>query len=280
MITWDDLLLFAAPTLVLVLLGGWMAYKEKRGVALSLYLLGLLVYALYIGLMWHSLERPPMRTMGETRLWYSFFALVAGGIVYLRWRFRWILGFAAILAGVFLMINLLKPEIHNKSMMPALESPYFVPHVVAYMFSYAMLGVALLVTIYILVRRRKQRAEDPMLQKKLLTKKVSEKEVALMDISDNMVYTGLSFLMIGLLLGAFWAKQAWGHYWSWDPKETWAAITLLSYLVYIHFRRQSPRAMGTALWLLLLSFLLLQICWYGVNYLPSAQGVSVHTYGG
>ncbi len=276
LISWDELLYFAVPTILLVLLGGWAAYKERRGVAWGLYMAGLVVYAAYIGLMWHGLERPPMRTMGETRLWYSFFALVAGAIVYLRWRFRWILGFAAILASVFLLINLLKPEIHNKSMMPALESIYFVPHVVAYMFSYAMLGAALLVTLYILLQRRKARK---VADASLGVNALRTQEVTLMRVSDNMVYTGLAFLMVGLLLGAFWAKQAWGHYWSWDPKETWAAITLVSYWVYIHFRRQSPQAIGTALGLLILSFLLLQICWYGVNYLPSAQGVSVHTYG-
>ena len=105
LISWDELLYFAVPTILLVLLGGWAAYKERRGVAWGLYMAGRVVYAAYIGLMWHGLERPPMRTMGETRLWYSFFALVAGAIVYLRWRFRWILGFAAILASVFLLID-------------------------------------------------------------------------------------------------------------------------------------------------------------------------------
>ena len=127
-------------------------------------------------------------------------------------------------------------------MMPALESPYFVPHVVSYMFSYAMLGAALLITIYIAAHQKKD--TEVRIQN-------------LMTVSDNMVYTGLSFLMLGLLLGAIWAKQAWGHYWSWDPKETWAAITVLVYL----------------------AFLCLQICWYGVNFLPSAAGVSIHTYG-
>lgn len=85
--------------------------------------------------------------------------------------------------------------------------------------------------------------------------------------------------MTGLLLGAVWAKQAWGTYWGWDPKETWAAITLLSYLLYIHHRLYAPRKFEVSFALLILSFLFLQICWYGVNYLPAAQGSSIHTYG-
>ena len=63
-----------------------------------------------------------------------------------------------------------------------------------------------------------------------------------------------------------------------DPKETWAAATWFSYLVYIHFRLGRPLKSRPALIILLVSFVLLQMCWYGINYLPSAQGVSVHTY--
>ena len=96
---------------------------------------------------------------------------------------------------------------------------------------------------------------------------------------DDLVYVGLAFLTIGMLFGALWAKEAWGHYWSWDPKETWAAITWFAYLVYIHYRRLTKHRPRLALWALIIAFLLLQMCWWGINYLPSAQGSSVHTYG-
>jgi ABC-type transport system involved in cytochrome c biogenesis permease subunit len=95
---------------------------------------------------------------------------------------------------------------------------------------------------------------------------------------DNLVYVGLAFMTVGMLFGALWAKEAWGHYWPWDPKETWAAITWLSYLVYVHFRIYRPNERPLALWMLVVSFVLLQVCWWGINYLPSAQGVSVHSY--
>ena len=93
-----------------------------------------------------------------------------------------------------------------------------------------------------------------------------------------MVYVGLAFMTIGMLIGALWAKEAWGHYWSWDPKETWAAITWFSYLIYIHYRQLPQQKPRLALGLLILSFILLQMCWWGINYLPAAQGTSVHTY--
>ena len=99
-----------------------------------------------------------------------------------------------------------------------------------------------------------------------------------MDICDNLVQVGWAFMTVGILFGALWAKEAWGHYWAWDPKETWAAATWFAYLAYIHVRIRSDRYRRAALWGLFISFILLQMCWWGINYLPSAQGVSVHTY--
>jgi len=220
---------------------------------------GLLVFFSFILAMWHSLERPPLRTMGETRLWYSFFLPLAGLLVYSRWRYKWILSFSTLLAFVFICVNLFKPEIHSKTLMPALQSPWFAPHVIVYMFAYALLGAATVMAIYLLFFKKTIAREE-------------------FEITDNLVYVGLSFMTFGMLFGALWAKEAWGHYWSWDPKETWAAITWLAYLVYIHYRmvpRHNPRQ---ALRLLLLAFILLQMCWWGINYLPSAQATSVHTY--
>lgn len=99
-----------------------------------------------------------------------------------------------------------------------------------------------------------------------------------METTDNLVYVGVAFLTIGMLMGAIWAKEAWGHYWSWDPKETWAAATWLGYLLYIHYRLRKRSKESTSMLILIGTFILLQVCWYGVNYLPSAQGRSVHTY--
>ena len=98
--------------------------------------------------------------------------------------------------------------------------------------------------------------------------------------ADELVNVGIAFMTVGMLFGALWAKEAWGHYWSWDPKETWAAATWFAYLGYIHYRLRRQGNARIALWMLILCFLLLQMCWWGINFLPSAQGASVHTYGG
>jgi ABC-type transport system involved in cytochrome c biogenesis permease subunit len=95
-------------------------------------------------------------------------------------------------------------------------------------------------------------------------------------VMDNCVYTGFGFLLLGMLSGALWAKEAWGHYWSWDPKETWAFVTATAYLLYIHLRIRY-RESALTLWLLPAAFILLLIAWIGVSYLSAAQS-STHIY--
>ena len=158
---WSYFIYFAAPALLCWIGGAWLAYRpsfSKGAVAWTVF--GLAIFSAFIIGMWISLERPPLRTMGETRLWYSFFLPVAGVITYVRWRYKWILSFSTLLAFVFICVNLFKPEIHNKTLMPALQSPWFAPHVIVYMFSYAMLGAAALIAIYLLIRARKKGIDE------------------------------------------------------------------------------------------------------------------------
>ena len=257
---WSYFIVFALLSVALWTTGAWAAWHNRRLLAFAATGLGLAVFFAYILIMWITLERPPLRTMGETRLWYSFFLPLAGIIVYSRWQYKWILGFSTLLAAVFVCINLFRPEIHSKTLMPALQSPWFAPHVIVYMMAYALLGAAVVMSVYLLFCKKEAGTDREM------------------EITDNLVYVGLSFMTLGMLMGAIWAKEAWGHYWAWDPKETWAAITWLSYLVYIHYRLYRPRSIRPSLWLIIIAFCLLQMCWWGINYLPSAQGMSVHTY--
>ena len=262
--SWDSFIFFAIASLLLWAAGAYFAWRSKRTAAIIVTTLGLAVFFAYILALWITLERPPMRTMGETRLWYSLFLPLAGLFIYTRWRYKWILSFSTVMATVFICVNIFKPEIHTKALMPALQSPWFAPHVIVYMFAYAMLGAAFLMAVWMLFSGSRAEARS---------------RTDTMDSIDNMVYVGLAFMTFGMLFGALWAKEAWGHYWSWDPKETWAAATWMAYLVYIHYRLYPQHNQKVALWMIVVSFALLQMCWWGINYLPAAQGASEHTYG-
>lgn len=257
MITWNNFYLFAAGAIVFWLIGAILALRstKRSSFAIGFTIAGTAVLGIFITGLWLYLQRPPLRTMGETRLWYSFFMSIAGLLTYVRWKYRWILTFSALLSTVFVVINIMKPEIHDQSLMPALQSVWFIPHVTIYMFSYSVLGCAFIIAICGLLHHKREY---------LLA-------------ADNLVYAGVAFLTIGMLLGSLWAKEAWGNYWSWDPKETWAVITWMGYLLYIHLRLRQKVKNKLLYMVLIFSFLTLQMCWYGVNYLPSAQQ-SIHLY--
>jgi ABC-type transport system involved in cytochrome c biogenesis permease subunit len=254
---------YLAPISVLFWLAGAVLALKNRRSAWLFALAGTLVTLAFIAGLWVRLGRPPMRTMGETRLWYSFFLSSAGLLAFRRWKYGWLLAFTSVLAGVFAVVNMARPEIHSRSLMPALVSPYFVPHVTMYMLSYAVLAAA---------------AVGSVIQLRCLSKQ-GEPDAVLFDFIDNVVHVGLGFLMLGLITGAAWAKEAWGHYWSWDPKETWALVTLTAFLAYLHLRLSPPRRLSQRAVLAVppIGLVLLMITWLGVSYLPAAQG-SIHAY--
>ena len=160
---------------------------------------------------------------------------------------------ATLIVAAFICIHHFMPILHSDTLVPALQSPWFRPHIIVYMLAYTLMASAAVIALYLLLRSK-------------------------LGSLDNLVIVGISLITIGMLFGALWAKEAWGHYWSWDPKETWAAITWFAYLIYIHYRQIPTHKPKLALWVLLISFVLLQMCWWGINYLPSAQGASVHVY--
>lgn len=285
--SWDVFVWFALAASLFWISGAVISVFSKRRLPAALLTgAGSIIFMTFIVGVWITLGRPPLRTMGETRLWFSLFLSLIGLCVYFRWRYRWVLPFSCLMSVVFVCINIFKPEIHTEELMPALRSPWFVPHVIVYMFAYAVMGIATILAVRILWLSHRQVGEPVEPHRPLETD---------LRLCDTLVRIGWGFLTMGIVMGALWAKQAWGDYWTWDPKETWAAATWLSYLLYLHLRQgqgsalapvsstssvtgSARKSLRRALFLLIFSFLLLQMCWWGVNYLPSAQGFSLHTY--
>ncbi len=131
---WDVFIWFAATAAFCWLSAAVLAFISKRpAVPAIVSISGTVIFLVFISAMWIMLGRPPMRTMGETRLWYSFFLSIVGVVIYWRYHYKWILSFGALMSVMFVCINLFKPEIHTKALMPALQSAWFVPHVIVYM---------------------------------------------------------------------------------------------------------------------------------------------------
>lgn len=149
--SWDSFVWFALAASLFWISGAIVSVISKRRLpAAVLAGCGSAIFMTFIVGVWISLGRPPLRTMGETRLWFSLFLSLIGLVVYLRWRYRWVLPFGCLMAVMFAGINIFKPEIHTEELMPALRSPWFVPHVIVYMFAYAVMGIATILALRIL----------------------------------------------------------------------------------------------------------------------------------
>nr|YP_009868768.1 cytochrome c biogenesis protein [Leptocodon hirsutus]QKI32211.1 cytochrome c biogenesis protein [Leptocodon hirsutus] len=93
--------------------------------------------------------------------------------------------------------------------------------------------------------------------------------------SYRVISLGFIFLTIGIISGAVWANEAWGSYWSWDPKETWAFITWIIFAIYLHTRTNNHFKGANSAIVATLGFLIIWICYFGVNLL----GLGLHSYG-
>ena len=225
---------------------------------LLLMLSGTAVMTGFLFFFWAGIDRPPLRTLGETRLWYAVLIPLVGFLVEYRWKIGWLKYYCMALASFFLAVNLLYPDVYDKSLMPALQSGWFVPHVVVYLVGYVLLA-----------------ASSAAAWHNVFKKKGADRQNG-HSLSHHLALLGFVFLSFGLVFGALWAKEAWGHYWTWDPKETWALISWLGYLGYLHLYSMNVDRHRLQ-WYLALAFLVLLVCWFGVNYLPSAAN-SVHSY--
>nr|YP_009691981.1 cytochrome c biogenesis protein [Prunus avium]QEG58786.1 cytochrome c biogenesis protein [Prunus avium]UPX02839.1 cytochrome c heme attachment protein [Prunus avium]UTB65249.1 cytochrome c biogenesis protein [Prunus avium]UTB65591.1 cytochrome c biogenesis protein [Prunus avium]UVU23622.1 cytochrome c biogenesis protein (Ycf5) [Prunus avium] len=93
--------------------------------------------------------------------------------------------------------------------------------------------------------------------------------------SYRIISLGFIFLTVGILSGAVWANEAWGSYWNWDPKETWAFITWTVFAIYLHIRTNKIFESINSAIVASMGFLIIWICYFGVNLL----GIGLHSYG-
>jgi hypothetical protein len=173
-------------------------------------------------------------------------------------------------------------------LVPSLQSNWLMMHVTMMMISYATLIVgSLLSLLYIafLTFPLKNQKTEPSgiilndFNKEKLISTITYSKLSLLQTVDLWSYRiiglGFPFLTIGIISGAVWANEAWGSYWSWDPKETWALITWLVFAIYLHSRLLKGWQGEKAALLGSCGFFVIWICYLGVNFL----GKGLHSYG-
>ena len=206
-------------------------------------------------------------------IYLGMLLLAAGSIMLLfgRWRTRLVVPVTLLLTVLFTALTVAK--INFGTLMPALRSWWFVPHLFIYMVAYSLMALSLV--MWLVAKARKSSPEGSIGQD-LSAQGLPDRSpsTSWQTLSDNLLRSSSALLILGMLTGSVWARQAWGDYWAWDPKENWAAVTWFLSLMHLHLQHKRG---WTPFLILLLAFLALQITWYGVNYLPSAMD-SMHTY--
>ncbi len=259
--------------------------------ALALYVAATALYFVFFALKRDRLAKPAngvlfaafvchtlaliARGLGAGRLpltnQYEFATSFAWGIalccLIFIWRFRFqALGtFASPV--VFLVIGYAAMQSREvRELMPSLRSGWLAIHVLTAIISYGSFGVAFAVSLMFLLRQRN--GNSPFWQKHI------PEGQRLDSISYRAVSLGFLFLTLVIVTGAIWAEQAWGSYWSWDPKETWALITWIIYAIYLHLRIGKGWKGKSAAVFAVIGFICVIFTYIGVNTLLPG----IHSY--
>jgi len=227
---------------------------------ISLWLLIVLfiVHTFGLGLRWYISGHAPWSN-GYESMTYISWATVLAGFVFSK-RSSMTMASTSILTGLILFVahlNWMDPQVTN--LVPVLNSYWLSIHVAVITASYGFLGLGALlglVTILLFILKNDKNSKHVSLSIKELNA-----------INEMSLMIGLVFLTFGNFLGGVWANESWGRYWGWDPKETWALVTILVYAVVVHLRFiKSVYSEFNFSVISLLSYTSVIMTYFGVNY--------------
>ena len=231
-----------------------------------LVILGFVAHTIGLGIRWYISGHAPWSNGYESMI-YIAWATIFAGIIYTR-RSILTLAATAIVSGLLLMVahlNWLDPEITN--LVPVLKSYWLMIHVAIITASYGFLSLGAILGLIALWLIIFTNSANKSKLKNTLTE--------LTIINEKTLEVGLFMLAIGTFLGGVWANESWGRYWGWDPKETWALVSVLIYAFVLHMRfipaLRSKLIFNSvsmfAIWTIIMTY-------FGVNYYLSG----LHSY--
>jgi len=218
----------------------------------------LVVHTIALGIRWYVSGHAPMSNGYESMIFVAWVTLLAG-LIFVK-RSGYALALTAILAALSLLVagmSNMNPEITN--LVPVLKSPWLTIHVAVIMAGYGFLGLAsimglLNVVLYAVLTPSNKSSLEEVIQQ-------------VTNVNHLTLIVGLYFMTAGVFLGGVWANESWGRYWGWDPKETWALITVLVYAFVTHMHR-IPGLRGSYAYNLasFVSYSSVLMTYFGVNY--------------
>jgi len=229
-------------------------------------LIAFLIHTLGIAARWYISGHAPMSNGYESMIFISWVTLLAGFLFNKRSAFA--VPATAALGGLTLMVanlSFMDPQITN--LVPVLQSYWLTIHVSVITASYGFLALGALIGIInltLMILRTPKNHEY-----------IVNTLESLSILNHKTLIAGLYLLTIGTFLGAVWANESWGRYWGWDPKETWALISILVYTIITHARLiPGIKGIFTFNSLALLGFSSILMTYFGVNYYLSG----LHSY--
>jgi cytochrome c-type biogenesis protein CcsB len=264
----DAAMWLLVPASILLMVGarhGARHWLLRGGVALSAASLGFMLYGLFLRVL--IAERAPVTNMYESVVWVAMGTVLFGLIFYAVYRNRLMLLSALPVSFLCLLLVRSLPvamPARLDPLVPVLRDNFWLTvHVLTITLSYAAFALALGFAHVILWRYiRKPEAAEAIRP--------------LHEWLYRMMFVGLILLAVGTILGGVWANYSWGRFWGWDPKETWALIALLMYVVAIHGKMAGWWGdFGIAV-AAVVNFAGIIMAWYGVNYV---LGAGLHSYG-
>lgn len=247
----------------------FLAFRLRRNVLFTAAFIAIsmtfLFHTVLLALRSYILGRPPVANMLETVLYVPWIA-VAASLAFRIFSANSLPLAASSVASVILL-SLLRLNFYPtglENVQAVLDSHYWLSiHVLMVVGSYGLFLLAALLGHIYLAGSVYLKQETPGLE-------------AVSRALLKMLYSGVVLLVAGTLLGGVWAAQSWGRFWDWDPKESWAFISICVYLLWIHaFRFGRIHRFGLAVGSIL-GFLSISFTWYGVNYI---LGTGLHSYG-
>ncbi len=256
-----------------------VAALRRGGIAGHLANVGMILGAIVLGVTLYlrgvEVDHAPFQTLYEV---YLVLALclpisyllihISGGLDVLRRAgaaLVQLFGALSCVAVVVILVMGLRASDFQTDLPPALQSPWFVPHVIVYLFGYGSLALAMLASAIYLVGGRFDKLSDEALD-------------TVDQFTHRIIALGFPFLTAGLIFGSLWAYEAWANYWAWDSKEVWSLITWFAYLVYMHLRLVRGWRGRPAAWTVVAGGACIFVTLLLFGYLP-ASVTSVHNYG-
>ncbi|MDR2775775.1 MAG: cytochrome c biogenesis protein CcsA [Tannerella sp.] len=283
-------------------------FREKRRIKWIIRVLGIIVLIVFhyqmmgMGMRWKIGGYAPWSNSYETMV-YAAWATVFAGLMFVR-RSPLTFALSTLFAGVILFVSSLSrmdPQINP--LVPVLKSPWLMFHVAMIMSAYGFFGISFLLgmtnlTVMRIARKRKRPGDHSLLKRTGSFPNLNDASAGninpymndadpssdyyyasireLSVINEISLNIGLILMMIGTFMGAVWANESWGRYWGWDPKETWALITVIVYVMLTHLHLLKTR---NGLWIFnfcsVIAFASVLMTYFGVNYFLSGM----HSYG-